>query len=202
MRIQKLTLRSRLASAAVAALLSVGVAGAASAGTVYSWHTEDGTYAFTDDRKRIPARYRGAAKARSMEQLSSYKRFTRSSVEVQGDYAKRLQSRRDRLSDGGAVAMTAPGAGGAPTSAAFLVRTSGNRNGSSTAIAVPTRDGLNGPITVDNVRARPDSSVGPNGSMATRHLTVVRQGGRVISVTRPELNQTRLDGPRESDLIK
>jgi hypothetical protein len=202
MRILKLTLKSRLIGTAMAALLGAGVAGAASAGTVYSWQTEDGTYAYTDDRKRIPARYRGQAKSRSMEQLSSYKRFTPSTLEVQSDYAKRLQARRNRLSDGGAVSMVAPGAGGAPTSAAFLVRTSGNRNGTSTALGVPVRDGGNGPITVDNVRSRPDSSVGPNGSMATRHLTVVRQGGRVISVTRPQLNQTRLDGPRDSDFLK
>ena len=202
MRIQKHTLISRLVGSAVAALLGVAVATAASAGTVYSWQTEDGTFSYTDDRKRIPARYRDQASARSMEQLGSYKRFTPSSLDAPSDYADRLMARRSQLREGGAVAMAAPGPHGQRASAAFMVRTSGNRNGSSTALGVPIRGGANAPITVDNVRTRPDSSVGPNGSMATRHLTVVRQGDRVISVTRAERNQTRLDGPRESDAIR
>ena len=203
MRIQKHTLRLRLTRAAVAALLCVGVAGAASAGTVYSWQTEDGTFAYTDDRKRIPARYRSQVQARSMEQLGSYKRFTSSSVNVESDYDKRLQARLGRLRGGGAVAMMTPGPGGAPAEGAFMVRMSGNRDRTTTQMAIPIEEGGNqAPIIVDDIRVRADSTSGDNGSMATRHITVVRQGGRIISVSRPQQNQRRLESPTESSVIR
>ena len=85
MRKQMQMLGSTLGRAAVTAVVGLGLAGAASAGTVYSWQTEDGTIAYTDDRKRIPSRYREQAKARSMKQLSSYKRYTESEMNLEGD---------------------------------------------------------------------------------------------------------------------
>jgi hypothetical protein len=193
---------SGVACAAVAAFVCLAMAGTASAGTVYSWQTEDGTYAYTDDRKRIPARYRNAAKSRSMGQLSSYKRFTESSLKGSSDYGKRLNARLTHLRDGGAVAMMAPGRGGAPTGASFLVRTSGNRNGSTTQVGIPLDGSVSAPITVDNMRVRADSVAGPNGSIATRHITVTRQGDRVISVSRAERNQRGLDFQYEKDAIR
>ncbi len=203
MRIQKLTLRSRVAQTAVAIAVCLGVASSASAGTVYSWQTDDGTFAYTDDRKRIPARYRDQARARSMQQLSKYERFTPSSVKVESDYGKRLYARLDHLRDGGAVAMAAPGPDGEPTSAAFLVRMSGNRDRTTTQMSVPAAGVSSGPITVDNIRVRPNnSSAGRDGSMATRHITVVRQGDRVISVSRPHHNQRRLISEREREVLE
>ena len=38
--------------------LAIGLATPAAAGTVYRWTTEAGTVAYTDDAKRVPARYR------------------------------------------------------------------------------------------------------------------------------------------------
>lgn len=216
MRIQKHTFvplqqksRSRWARGATAALLCLGVAGSASAGTVYSWTTEAGTSAYTDDRKRIPARYRGSAKSRSTEQLSRYARFTPSTVTVAGDAGERLLTRLNHLrgneaaaSGGGAVAMMAPGPGGQPMSAAFLVRMSGNRDRTTTQMGIPLHGSSAEPIVVENLRVRPDSTLGDRGSMATHHVTVVRQGDRVISLTRPELNQRSLAVPRESDILR
>jgi hypothetical protein len=197
MRIQQHTWRSRAARAAVAALVGLGVATSASAGTVYSWETKDGTFAFTDDRKRIPSSYRGQAKARSMAQLSNYDRFTESSVKTGSDYDARLRARLDRLRDGGAVAIAAPGPGGTRTPATFLVRTSGGRR-STTQMGVPLHMS-DEPVIVDDVRVRPDSAL---DSLATRHITVVRQGGRVISVSRPNQNEGPLMGPYESEVLE
>ena len=132
-----------------------------------------------------------------MGQLTSYKRFTESSLKAGDDYGKRLHARLDHLRDGGAVAMVAPGQGGAPTSAAFLVRTSGGRDGSQ--LSVPLEDLTDEPVFIENIRMRPDSSVSPNGSMATRHMTVVRQGDRVISVSLQPHNQRSLDEFEERD---
>ena len=70
MRKQKRIRWSPVGRAVVAVIVGLGVAGSASAGTVYSWQTEDGTSAYTDDRKRIPARYRSQAKARSRSMVS------------------------------------------------------------------------------------------------------------------------------------
>ena len=63
------------------AILVAGLAGPAFAGNVYSWVTDDGTYAFTDDSKRIPAKHRAEAKKRSMGKLTRYERFTKVSSE-------------------------------------------------------------------------------------------------------------------------
>ena len=208
MRIQNQSLRLSWPRAAMAGLVSglvcLGMAGSASAGTVYSWQTDDGTFAYTDDRKRIPERYRNQAKSRSMKQLSNYKRFTASSVRTEGDYAGRLNDRLDHLRDGGAIAMAAPGV----ASGVFLVR--GRDHHRPTRIEVDRHGphvrvpagGSGGPVTVEEIRVRPDSVLGDNGSMATRHITVVRQDGRVISVTRPHHNQRGLDSPSERDLLE
>lgn len=211
MRIQKhsfLTLKqiwqSRVTRGATAALLCLGVAGSANAGTVYSWTTDDGTISYTDDRKRIPARYRGQAKSRSTDQLSRYGRFTPSSVKVTGDSEERLYARLDHLraGDGGAVAMMAPGPGGTPTSAAFLVRMSGNRDRTTTQMGIPLDASTAEPVIVESIRVRPDSTLGDGGGMSTYHMTVVRQGDRVISVARSDRNnRNAVMAPRESDIL-
>ena len=53
--------------ALVVAPLALGASAAAD--TVYSWRTEDGAYAFTDDLQAIPARYRSQVKTRQMTGL-------------------------------------------------------------------------------------------------------------------------------------
>ena len=42
----------------------------------YSYTTEEGTFAFTDDLKRVPARYRDAANKHSDRRLVDYSRLT------------------------------------------------------------------------------------------------------------------------------
>ena len=52
-------------SVCVTAVLALGLCLGAPAATaeVYGWRTEDGGYAFTDDREHVPARYADQAKA-------------------------------------------------------------------------------------------------------------------------------------------
>ena len=57
----------------VAVGLVCSLAAPAAAGTLYSWTTEEGTIAFTDDAKRIPARYRDVAKRRQVGGLEASK---------------------------------------------------------------------------------------------------------------------------------
>ena len=48
----------------------------AAASEIYSWRTEDGGYAYTDDAKAIPPRYRDRAQTQQTKGISSYKRLT------------------------------------------------------------------------------------------------------------------------------
>ncbi len=76
-------------------VLSLALVGPAVAGNVYSWVTEDGTHAFTDDPKRIPEMHRGDAKARALGDLKRYDRYT---VDRTGQgYTARLEQRRSDL---------------------------------------------------------------------------------------------------------
>ena len=184
----------------VGALLIVGLAGPASAGNVWSWRTEDGSFAFTDDSKRIPAKHRGEAKRKSMGKLTRYERFTEVSAEVDRPYSDRIHERRSALrARTGAAPMSAVAV--APrsdeTGLAFSVSGSGGRYGDGTRVLVPfggnqtSSDDV--PTTIENIRVK------PRHSLATRHLTVVKKGDRIVSVIKNELNQRGVNGTPESD---
>ena len=64
------------ARAALALILGLGVASTATAGEVYSWTTDAGVRAFTNDQKRIPSRYKTAAKKQTVGSLKAYERYT------------------------------------------------------------------------------------------------------------------------------
>ena len=68
----KLSIRSWTALVGTAALF---VGGLASAEEIYTWRTQDGGYAFTDDQKAIPPRYRESVEVRRLEGLEGYERF-------------------------------------------------------------------------------------------------------------------------------
>ena len=88
-----------------AGLLALGLAAPAAAETVYSWRTEDGGYAFTDDEKAIPERYRAAAKPRQVGGLSGYERLTLEDPAATSRYAERLAARLDHLRSVNAPAL-------------------------------------------------------------------------------------------------
>lgn len=160
-----------------AALAFVG-GGPAASETVYSWVTEDGTYAFTDDEKRIPAKYKAEAKRRDLGKLKNYDRLTESNLGSDDGYGKRLDSRLDGLrqqAPGPVVRGTARPMAAGRDSTYFGVATS-NRTG----LQMPIQgDGGKEPLLVERIRSK------RKGGNATRHLTVIKQGDRVISVVAP-----------------
>jgi hypothetical protein len=83
------------------ALLATAVAllGAtpAGAGEIYRWNSADGTISFSDSAKRIPERYRAAAKRQALPPLGGYERFTPSDPAAQARYATALAARLDHL---------------------------------------------------------------------------------------------------------
>ncbi len=184
------------------AVLFAGLAGPAFAGNVYSWVTEDGTYAFTDDPKRIPAMHRDEAKARPMGDLKRYERYT---VDRTGKaQTDRLWQRQSALRERAAPEAPAVSAGPTATrggsglnySIPFIGGGSpGGHRGAQMQLGLGALGaaGSDEPITVESVRMQ------PTDGDATRHWTIVKQGDRVISVIKGENRDRSPEGQSESD---
>lgn len=175
-------MRTRFFSLAGATVLLAALAAPAAAGPVYSWRTEDGGYAFTDDPKAIPARYRDQAKLRDTARLGDYARYTPSDDAAGERYAEQLTQRLAYLRAANAqpvAARYAVAAGGsAPT--ASLTMQSANGYAPSVEISQNTGDE---PIVVETLFTRPE------GKMVTRQTQVVRQGDRILSILKPRLRE-------------
>lgn len=182
------------------AFLVAGLAGPAFAGNVYSWVTEDGTYAFTDDSKRIPAKHKANATSRSMGKLTRYERYTAIPAERGKPYAERIRERQNELRGVtvaapqgavvGAIASQDPGIG-------VQIPVSGDgATGRSTSLWVPVQGSTSvdsDPTTVESIRVK------PSDSLATRHWTVIKKGDQVVTVIKGERRQRPLRAVSESD---
>jgi hypothetical protein len=170
-----------LSLAAAAALLMAIAAPSVASGPIYSWRTEDGGYAFTDDPKAIPARYRDQAKARPSARLADYARYTPSDDRAVDRYTERLTQRLAYLRAVNAqpvVRRDAVAAGSGPT--ATLTLNSANEYAPSVQISEATGDE---PIIVESLFTRPE------GKIVTRHSQVVRQGDQILSIMKPRLRE-------------
>jgi hypothetical protein len=164
------------------------VAGApalAAAGEVYAWRTDDGGYAFADDVKSIPPRYRDRAEVRQLGSLGHYPRYTAQDDRATDEYQERLAERVERLRqyNAGLAASTeaaSPGAAPArqPSEIVILRSAGGSRGGVD--IGVPT-DGPDQPLVIETVPTR------RSGAPVTEHVQVTRRGDRILSVSRPRL---------------
>jgi hypothetical protein len=207
------------AGALVAGLLAATPAGA---GTLYRWVTESGTLAFADDPKRVPERYRDSAETIETEGgLDDYDRFTPTDAAAQEEHAERLGERLDGLreqsgvgddEDAGVIVIEEPPAAH-PLSGVALqsTRESVGRR------VVNTEDGprwrrttrtqtVDAPVPVLGITPDPESDepvvverlrARSRDSITTRHITVVRQGDRVLSVLKPAASQSSSDFPSE-----
>lgn len=182
--------------------LAAGQAGVAMAGgTVYSWRTEDGSYAFTDDEDAIPARYREQATERQVGRLADYERFTpvddAATDAYEADLAQRVLRLRDLnagLAQSHGVAQPQSGAPAATQAAAtpsgelLTVRTG------DVGLSFPTRE-QPGPIVSRSVLVRPE------GKMVVENVRVTRRDGEVISVEMPRSREWNVtDAVDEADL--
>ena len=203
MRKQKMA--TRMGRILVGTCLLIGLAGPAFAGNVYSWVTEDGTYAFTDDPKRIPAKHKAEAKARPMGDLKRYGRYTVDRTDK--NYTERLRQRqadlRDREATAPQIVVSGQGAGsgaGLTYNMPFNVgRSGGGQRGAGLQLPLAGAAGGAGaatdePITVESVRVKPVDGE------ASRHMTIVKQGDRVISVFKGENRDRTSEPTSESEL--
>lgn len=190
----------------VGGLLFVAMAGPAMAGTVYSWVTKDGTYAFTDDPKRIPAMHKDDAQARPMGDLKRYGRYTVDRTDK--TYTDRLRQRQSDLREQAALqtpmVAAAPVAGGAGVNYSLPV---GGTSMPGARRYAPMQMGVgalaagggamaNGgePFSIESIRMQPAMG------QATRHVTVIKQGDQIVGVVKGENRDRSPEGVSESDL--
>ncbi len=153
-------------------LTGIAIAGPAAAGNTYSWRTEAGDVAYTDDIENVPTRYRDQVKTRQTEPLADYARFSAQDPEEAENYAERLQDRLihlQRLND-----SLEPQSADLPN----LVGTATLQVGGSDQVLTLTGADIDAPVIVERIR------VMGSGQIATRHDTYVRQGNRTLSIFR------------------
>ena len=137
--------------------LVVGLSAPATADVVYSWTTEDGTTAFTDDAEKIPSRYASAVKEQSLESLRSYPRLT-----IQTFTPPPAVSAPPPSGDAPKTGSTASAEAG------LSVLVGGTRFGANAAVVPVGRDAKgDAPMIIETDRVKPADS------MATRHETVI-----------------------------
>lgn len=165
----------------VTGITVVGAAAPSFAGTVYSWTTEDGTMSFTDDAKRIPAKYKAVAKQRQIGALKSYPRLTESDVKYAAPYHKRVADRLDALrAEPPAVSAAPPGMGDGR-----MRYDVGIGDAANDQLSLPV--GVGGlseePVTTSNHRIRMRDSI------ATQDVQITKQGDKILSVNISPRNQ-------------
>ncbi len=186
----------RIGKLLLGAVLVAGLAGPAFAGNVYSWVTDDGTYAFTDDSKRIPAKYRAEAKKRPMGKLTRYERYTSVSSDIDSSYAEKIRARRIELREMAATTSLGAVTGAVQSRVAgdFPVTVGSGRRGALIQVPVGILASADSDATtIESIRVK------PRHSLATRHWTVVKKGDLLVTVIRGELRQRPLKSKSESD---
>ncbi len=159
----------------------------AAAKTVYSWRTEDGVYAFTDDRGAIPARYRAEARTRSSAHLRNYDRYTPQVPGIGDAYAAELAERLEHLRE---FNREVPETRSRPQTAGFggVSETIRLSTGVENAPAIDIRSNGDGPpIVVETLFTRPE------GGAVTRQSLVVSRGGKTVAVVLPRSVETNVN---------
>jgi len=208
-------------------LSSIFAFGAASAPVhaeqLYRWKSADGTVSFTDDAKRVPERYRGAAEQIDTNSLAGYGRYTPTDANASQEYAKRLAERLEILREAN---RTEQGERSALAEREVVGAPKGVERAQRPRYIDRRRAYLqpDGTIRYRHYRNQEDSSgtaydgqslpVDPNdpspvvteqkqvhvpGQPITQTITVTRQGDRVLSVEKPRSNYHTLDFGEMSD---
>jgi hypothetical protein len=180
----KLALRSGFLGLAGATVLAALLSSPAAADPVYSWRTEDGGYAFTDDPKSIPPRYRDQAKLRETARLHDYKRYTPSDDKAAARYAEQLDRRLDHLRRLNAEPV-APSSGAPMVAGAQLgpTVTMQSANDFEPSVEVASGGQSEEPVVVETLFTRPE------GKMVTRQSVVVRQGDKTLAIVKNRLRE-------------
>ncbi len=173
----KLTNDHKIAVVATVAIAIAAVASPSMASTVYSWTTEDGTAAYTNDAKRIPAKYKDSAKRRTLGKLNNYPRLTKSDVKSEIPYSQRVHARLEKLRGAPPAVSMGPAPGAAHPITLHV--------GAGIEVPIDTRG--EEPIVTE------DFSVRMRDSIATRDVRITRQGDKIIAVRVARKNQRKIN---------
>ena len=168
--LNKQTFGTHVALSLVAGFV-MGVSAEVLADTVYSWTTDGGTVAYTDDEKHVPARYRDRVEVRELEDLKDYYRYTPI------DNGAFAEAAEQKAAEGAGTVAPAPGTVVVQRPGLSVI-SGGTRNGNDGTIIPVDGAGDGEPVVIERRRVK------RSDSMATQHETVVRQGDRVISIRR------------------
>lgn len=168
-------------TAILAGLAVVAFATPSLAGTVYKWTTENGTASFTDDPKRIPARYKQAAEQRPMGKLRNYSRLTVSAPTTEKSHGERIEARLDSLRRAQATPAVSAAPPGLYGTEALNVAIG---NGDQLTLPLAGAAGVSAePLTTEEHRVRFRNTI------ATQNVRVTRRGDQIVAVTVSPRNQ-------------
>jgi hypothetical protein len=163
---------------ALAVLVWAGVSAADT--SYYTWETEEGATAFTDDLRSVPEAYRPHAERRTLSALKGYRHLTPSDERASADYAARLDERLAYLRGLNAETAAAQAAAEASPAASqtIALRTGGDQAPTielrGRGLATPGA----GPVIIETLRAHAANRI------VTRNNIVVRQDGETLAIVR------------------
>jgi hypothetical protein len=172
--------------------LVLALAVSANAGGLYRWTNADGVVSFSDDVKRIPEAYRASAVVVKKASLASYERYTPAQAAESKSYRERLGAHvaRMRVLNEEIVAERAAAA---PRPALGSIGDLRVNDKLSIALPESVRSSAE-PVVVEEHRVRDGDT--------TTHVYIVRQGDRVLSVTRPFTNHSGANWPDLEDVLE
>jgi hypothetical protein len=167
--------RNRILSGALGASLALAGSVAASA-DIIAYRTDDGVFAYTDDREKVPARYAADAVTVPDSRLNAYPRLTIEDTEAARAVSLRLEKRLDYLRQVNAATSAERQVAATAAGQRTIVSVA---TGSS---QVPTldipADPAAGPIIVEPIITKQGDRV------RTRRATVVKQGDQTLAIVK------------------
>lgn len=175
-------LKRNLALAGASALVSSLLA-APIAADVIAYRTEDGVFAYTDDRDKVPARYAADAVTVRDSALQTYPRLTLEDTPAARAVTASLEKRLDylrQLNAASAAEREVANAANAAAKSTVISIPTGTLGKDGKGVAPPsievTANASDAPIVVEPILTKED------GRARTRRATIVKQGDKVVAI--------------------
>jgi hypothetical protein len=193
----------RMWSLLLTAALLLGASLPAVAGEIYSWRTEDGGYAYTDDAAAIPTRYRDQVETRKTAALASYPRYTATNAAATEHYAERLAERVERLrllngTLGGRETLQSEPAPRAERAPDYVNLRTGPSDRAGVDLSIPSwAADDDSPLVVETVFVRLE------GSNVIQRVQVTMRGDRIVAINKPRPRNWNISDPiDEAELLE
>jgi hypothetical protein len=167
--------RSLMVAGATA--LAYSLLAAPLAADIIAYRTDDGVFAYTDDREKVPARYAANAVTVRDSALRTYPRLTIEDTTVTRAVTARLEKRLDYLRqlNAASAAEREVAEKAAAKNTVISIPTGADATAPSIQVSAGDNDA---PIVVEPIHTKQD-----NRSL-TRRSTVVRQGDKILAITK------------------